>query len=187
VSSLDDGASGHFQSLRQLRLIQASWAERGDVAPRLHVPGTDAFDDTQYIETEGRLVSEQSIGGKSVLLKLDEGSQTFVAIAEYSSLGETLNPLKNGSRLRLRGICVTDRAFAQDVIPFAKIDGQLKTSADYNERADAIRSAVLHSCGIPPSITSPIAIGAQQSSCLLANSFADANWSDTCPGSTSFR
>jgi hypothetical protein len=79
---------------------------------------TGAFD-AQYIETEGRLVSEQSIGGKSVLLKLDEGSQTFVAIAEYSSLGETLNTLKNGSRLRLRGICVTDRAFAQDETPFA--------------------------------------------------------------------
>jgi signal transduction histidine kinase len=79
---------------------------------------TGAFD-AQYIETEGRLVSEQSIGGKSVLLKLDEGSQSFVAIAEYSSLGETLNKLKNGSCLRLRGICVTDRTFAQDETPFA--------------------------------------------------------------------
>ena len=79
---------------------------------------TGAFD-AQFIETEGRLVSEQPMGGHSVVLKLEEGSQSFVAIAEYPGLAETLNTLKVGSRLRLRGICVTDRAFARDEIPFA--------------------------------------------------------------------
>jgi signal transduction histidine kinase len=79
---------------------------------------TGAFD-AQFIETEGRLVSEQRAGDKSVVLKLDEGSQSFIAIAAYPSLAETLNGLKNGSRLRLRGICVTDRAYAQNEIPFA--------------------------------------------------------------------
>jgi signal transduction histidine kinase len=79
---------------------------------------TGAFD-AQFIETEGRLVSEQRAGDKSVVLKLDEGSQSFIAIAAYPSLAEALNRLKNGSRLRLRGICVTDRAFAQNEMPFA--------------------------------------------------------------------
>lgn len=79
---------------------------------------TGAFD-AQFIETEGRLVSEQRAGGRSVQLKLEEGSQSFVAIAEYPSVAETLNTLKPGSRLRLRGICVTDRAFAQGEMPFA--------------------------------------------------------------------
>jgi len=79
---------------------------------------TGAFD-AQFIETEGRLVSEQRAGDKSVVLKLDEGSQSFIAIAAYPSLAEALNRLKNGSRLRLRGICVTDRAYAQNEIPFA--------------------------------------------------------------------
>jgi signal transduction histidine kinase len=58
-------------------------------------------------------------GGKSVVLTLDEGSQSFTAIAENPSLAETLNTLKRGSRLRLRGICVTDRAFARNEMPFA--------------------------------------------------------------------
>lgn len=79
---------------------------------------TGAFD-AQFIETEGRLVSEQHIAGKSVVLKLDEGSQSFTAIAENPSLAETMKKLKNGSRLRLRGICVADRAFAQNEMPFA--------------------------------------------------------------------
>ena len=79
---------------------------------------TGAFD-AQFIETEGRLVSEQSAGGRSVALKLDEGSQSFVALAQYPGLAETLNTLKVGSRLRLRGVCVTDRAFARDEMPFA--------------------------------------------------------------------
>ncbi|HEY1648016.1 MAG TPA: histidine kinase [Terracidiphilus sp.] len=79
---------------------------------------TGAFD-AQFIETEGRLVSEQSASGRSMTLKLDEGSQSFVALAEYPGLAETLKTLKLGSRLRLRGICVTDRAFARDEMPFA--------------------------------------------------------------------
>jgi len=79
---------------------------------------TGAFD-AQFIETEGRLISEQRAGDKSVVLKLDEGSQSFIAITAYPSLAETLNGLKNGSRLRLRGICVTDRAYAQNEMPFA--------------------------------------------------------------------
>jgi signal transduction histidine kinase len=79
---------------------------------------TGAFD-AQFIETEGRLVSEQHAGGRSVVLKLEEGSQSFEAIAEYPGLAETLNTLREGSRVRLRGICVTDRAFARDEMPFA--------------------------------------------------------------------
>jgi signal transduction histidine kinase len=79
---------------------------------------TGAFD-AQFIETEGRLVSEQRIGGSSEVLKLDEGNQSFVAIAEFPSMAETFNELKVGSRLRLRGICVTDRAYARNEMPFA--------------------------------------------------------------------
>lgn len=79
---------------------------------------TGSFD-AQYIETDGRLVEEQKRGERSIRLKLAEGSQLFVAIAESPSLAETLRSLKTGSRLRVRGICVTDRAYARDEIPFA--------------------------------------------------------------------
>jgi signal transduction histidine kinase len=75
--------------------------------------------DAQYIETEGRLVEQQHGGGSSVQLRLMEGSQPFLAIAESAGLAETLRSLEPGSRLRVRGICVTDRAFAHNEIPFA--------------------------------------------------------------------
>ncbi len=75
--------------------------------------------DAQYIETEGRLVEEQHRNAKSIELKLTEGSQSFLAIAESPDLAETLSSLKTGSRLRVRGICVTDRTFARNEIPFA--------------------------------------------------------------------
>jgi signal transduction histidine kinase len=79
---------------------------------------TGSFD-AQYIEIDGRLVEEQKKGERSIRLKLAEGSQLFEAIAESPSLAETLSSLKTGSRLRVRGICVTDRAYARDEIPFA--------------------------------------------------------------------
>ncbi|MGB7549573.1 MAG: histidine kinase [Terracidiphilus sp.] len=79
---------------------------------------TGAFD-AQFIETEGRLVSEQRSGDKSVVLKLEEGNQSFVATAENPSPAEEPHGFQTGSRLRLRGICVTGRAFTHDEIPFA--------------------------------------------------------------------
>jgi len=79
---------------------------------------TGAFD-AQYIETEGRLTEEQHRGKHSIELKLVDGSQPFLAIAESPSLAETLSSFKAGSRLRLRGVCVTDRAFAHNETSFA--------------------------------------------------------------------
>ncbi len=79
---------------------------------------TGAFD-AQFVETEGRLVSEQHENGQSEELWLEEGNQSFVAIATNPGLAEAVHRFKIGSRLRLRGICVTDRLFTQNEIPFA--------------------------------------------------------------------
>jgi len=84
---------------------------------------TGAFD-AQYIETEGRLTEEQhsvqhSRGEHSIELKLTDGSQPFFAIVESPSLAETLSSFKPGSRLRVRGVCVTDRSFARNETSFA--------------------------------------------------------------------
>ena len=65
------------------------------------------------------MISEQHMADRSVILKLDEGSQSFEAIAENPSPAEMPQGFKVGSRLRLLGICVTDRAFAQNEMPFA--------------------------------------------------------------------
>jgi len=79
---------------------------------------TGAFD-ARFIETEGQLESEQHTSDGRVVLQLNEASQSFLAIAENPSPAETPLGFEIGSRLRLRGICVTDRAYTKDEIPFA--------------------------------------------------------------------
>ena len=81
---------------------------------------TGAFD-AQFIETEGRLESEVQTDNRSVVLHLTSGSQSFLAIAENPSPAVTIPGIAPGSMIRLRGICVTDRRFTQDQIPFAML------------------------------------------------------------------
>lgn len=75
--------------------------------------------EAQYIETEGRIESVQHTGRHTVVLRLHEGSQSFLAIAGNSSPVEEPHGFTVGSRLRLRGICVTDREYTGDELPFA--------------------------------------------------------------------
>lgn len=120
VEARGDAEQNDFSSVLRNAHVRLLWSHTPvpPVSVTASQAATGAFD-AQFIETEGRLVSEQHLGGNSVLLKLDEGSQSFVAIAEHPSQAETLNSFKAGSRLRLRGICVTDRDFARDEMPFA--------------------------------------------------------------------
>lgn len=120
VEARGDAELGDFSSVLKNADVRLLWSHTPvpPVAVTASQAATGAFD-AQYIETEGRLVSQQRTGGQSVELRLDEGSQSFIAMAEYPSLAETLNTLKVGSRLRLRGICVTDRSFARGEMPFA--------------------------------------------------------------------
>jgi signal transduction histidine kinase len=120
VEARGDAELGDFSSVLNNADVRLLWSHTPvpPVAVTASQAATGSFD-AQYIETEGWLVSQQRTGGRSVELGLDEGSQSFIAIAEYPSLAETLDTLKVGSRLRLRGICVTDRSFAQGEMPFA--------------------------------------------------------------------
>jgi signal transduction histidine kinase len=120
VEARGDAELHDFSSVLRNADVRLLWSHTSvpPVSVTASQAATGAFD-AQFIETEGRLVSEQRAGARSLLLKLDEGSQSFVAIAEYPSLAESLNTFKTGSRLRLRGICVTDREFARDEMPFA--------------------------------------------------------------------
>jgi signal transduction histidine kinase len=120
VEARGDAELGSFSSILRNADVRLLWSHTPvpPVAVTASQAATGVFD-AQYIETEGRLVSQQRTGGQSVELKLDEGSQSFVAIAEYPSIAQTLDTLKIGSRLRLRGICVTDRSFARGEMPFA--------------------------------------------------------------------
>lgn len=79
---------------------------------------TGAFD-AQYVEVEGRLEERSQNGSGAEVLTMEDGSQSFFAIV--NGLGRSLNPdeLKLKSRLRLRGICVTDPKYTHDLTAFA--------------------------------------------------------------------
>lgn len=109
-----------FSSILHTPNIRRLWSHTPvpPVSVSAEQAATGAFD-ARYIETEGRLVAQQSDSENRVQLRLVDGSQPFLAIAENSGVAETLKSLETGSRLRVRGICVTDRRFAHDEIPFA--------------------------------------------------------------------
>jgi signal transduction histidine kinase len=109
-----------FSSVLRNANVRLLWSHTPvpPVAVSASQAATGAFD-AQFVETEGRLVSAQYANGHSAVLRFDEGDQSFVAIAENPSPVESPRGFRIGSRLRLRGICVTDRAFTQNEVPFA--------------------------------------------------------------------
>jgi signal transduction histidine kinase len=79
---------------------------------------TGAFD-AEFVEIQGRLVNKQTGAGGTLMLTLDDGPQSFLAIASTSGSTSTFRRLKDQSRLRLRGICVVDPAYTRDLTSFA--------------------------------------------------------------------
>lgn len=75
--------------------------------------------DAQYIAVEGRLVKKEAGLGRTVILTLAEGNQSFRAIVRERSNHPAFERLKDKSRLHLRGICVVDAAYTEDITPFA--------------------------------------------------------------------
>jgi hypothetical protein len=81
---------------------------------------TGAFD-AQYIEVEGVLRSLESTADHMLVLTLDEGAQSFRAIANDKSPNRTARRIREQSRLRLRGVCVVDSAYTHDLTPFRAV------------------------------------------------------------------
>jgi signal transduction histidine kinase len=79
---------------------------------------TGSFD-AQYIEIEGHLENKQEGPNHTLILDLSEDNQSFRAIANGTSGAANFRRFKNHSRLRLRGICVVDPAYTQNLTPFA--------------------------------------------------------------------
>lgn len=109
-----------FSSVLRHATVRPLWshATLPPVAVTAAQAATGAFE-AQFIETEGRIESEQHTGRHRLVLRLHEGSQSFLAIADNPSPVEEPHGFRTGSRLRLRGICVTDRTYTGDELPFA--------------------------------------------------------------------
>ena len=79
---------------------------------------TGAFD-AEYVEIQGRLEHKDEGLDHNLVLTLDDGSQSFLAIVSEAGQAARLRALKEKSRLRLRGICVVDPIYTHDLTSFA--------------------------------------------------------------------
>jgi signal transduction histidine kinase len=79
---------------------------------------TGAFD-AEFVDIQGRLVEKNTGPGASLILTLEDGSQSFLAVASGSGGTASFRHLKEGSRLRLRGICTVDPTYTHNLTAFA--------------------------------------------------------------------
>ncbi len=79
---------------------------------------TGAFD-AEYVQIEGRLEHKDETPAHTLVLTLDDASQSFLAIVSGAAQVERLRALKEKSRLRLRGVCVVDSRYTRDLTAFA--------------------------------------------------------------------
>jgi signal transduction histidine kinase len=122
--------SGDFSSRMEHATVRLLWAHTP--MPPISVTASQAstgkFDAT-FIEVQGRLVGKEQGPGNTLILDLDEGSQSFRAILNPGRSGYLFNNLKLDSRLRLRGICVVDPSFTSNLTSFVVL---LPSNEDLN-------------------------------------------------------
>ncbi|HKF50321.1 MAG TPA: sensor histidine kinase [Terracidiphilus sp.] len=81
---------------------------------------TGAFD-AQYVEVQGKLDGKHEDGNGTEILNMEDGSESFVAVVPGLGRSPHPNTLKEMSKLRLRGICVSDSRYTGDLTAFALI------------------------------------------------------------------
>lgn len=77
--------------------------------------------DSMFVEVEGRLDSATHPRESIIRLQLSGGQQQFYAISNSREAAARFQQLKQGSILRLRGICLLGTAYTDDKFPFALI------------------------------------------------------------------
>jgi signal transduction histidine kinase len=75
--------------------------------------------DAKYVEVEGKLEEKRTDSNGTEVLVLEDENQSFVALVNGIERSPHPRILKEKSRLRLRGICVTDSRYTQDLTAFA--------------------------------------------------------------------
>ena len=74
--------------------------------------------DAQYVQVQGRLDEKHEEADGTEILTLDDESQSFTAVITGVGHSPQLH-IKEKSKLRLRGICVTDSRYTHDLTAFA--------------------------------------------------------------------
>jgi hypothetical protein len=73
--------------------------------------------DSRFVETEGRFIGMEPNTSGDQVLEFTQGGQSFRAIYAGRRASSLNQPEKN-SYLRVRGVCVLDRKYTQDRVPF---------------------------------------------------------------------
>jgi signal transduction histidine kinase len=109
-----------FSSEMQNASIHRLWSHTpvSPVAVAASQAATGAFD-AQYVEVQGRLEEKHGDGDGAEMLTLEDESQSFMAVVTGLGRSPHLTALKAKSKLRLRGICVTDSKYTHDLTAFA--------------------------------------------------------------------
>jgi signal transduction histidine kinase len=110
---------GDFSSTMEEAVVQVLW-ERSPM-PAVSVTAlqaaTGAFD-ANFIELEGSLRGKHYGPDNTLVLDFDAGSEAFRTIVNRGRGDSFFNSVKLDSLLRLRGICVVDATYTQNLTPF---------------------------------------------------------------------
>jgi signal transduction histidine kinase len=122
--------TGDFGSVIHDASVRVLWEgiPMAPVAVTATQASTGKFDAT-FIEVQGRLVAKERGPGNTLVLDLEEAGQSFRAIMNPGRSESVFDRLKPESRLSLRGICVVDPSFTNDLTPFVLL---LRSSDDVN-------------------------------------------------------
>ncbi len=110
---------GDFSSTLENAAVKVLWARTP--MPPVSVTASQASTgkyDATFIEVRGRLAGKDRGPGSTLVLDLDEGSQSFRAILNPGRSDYLFTKLKLGSTLRLRGVCVVHPAYTHNLTPF---------------------------------------------------------------------
>jgi signal transduction histidine kinase len=110
---------GDFSSAMDGAQVRLLWARAPTPAVSVTAAqaATGAFDAT-FIELEGYLRGKQHGPNNTLVLDFDAGSEAFRAIANPGRGDSFFKDIDVKSLVRLRGICVVDTRFTQNLTPF---------------------------------------------------------------------
>ena len=117
-----------FGGMLQNAKVRLLWS-RGP-APPLSVTASQAATgrfDGMFMEIQGRLEERPRVAGRSVILNLRSGHQSYPAVFQGARPDLAFPKLQPNSLLRLRGVCVVDPTYTKNLTAFALL---LRSSQD---------------------------------------------------------
>jgi len=120
IEASGDADLRDFSSELRNAEIHVLWSHTpaSPVAVAASQAATGSFD-AQYVEVQGRLEEKHDDGHGTEILTLEDQSQSFVALVTGVGRSPHLEAVKEKSKLRLRGICVTDSKYTHNLTAFA--------------------------------------------------------------------